>query len=76
VAICRALINEPEVLLCDEITGELDTETGEQILRLLKKINQEKGTTILLVTHDEKIAANSDRTVTLSDGRIVSDKTN
>jgi len=76
VAICRALINEPEVLLCDEITGELDTETGEQILRLLKKINQERGTTILLITHNEKIAADSDRIITLSDGRIVSDKTN
>ena len=76
MAICRALINEPEVLLCDEITGELDTETGEQILRLLKKINQERGTTILLITHNEKIAADSDRIITLSDGRIVSDKTN
>ncbi len=74
VAICRALINEPEVLLCDEITGELDTETGKQILKLLKKINQEKGTTIILVTHDEKIAEESNRIITLSDGRIVNDK--
>lgn len=74
VAICRALINDPEVLLCDEITGELDTETGKQILKLLKKINKERGTTILLVTHDEKIASESDRIITLSDGKIINDK--
>lgn len=74
VAICRALINEPEVLLCDEVTGELDTETGEQIVNLLKRINQEQETTILLVTHDQKVASESDRIITMSDGRIVADK--
>ncbi len=74
VAICRALINEPEVLLCDEITGELDTETGEQIIELLKKINRERDLTILLITHDQRIATVSNRIITLSDGRIVADK--
>ncbi len=74
VAICRALINEPEVLLCDEITGELDTETGEQIVRLLKRINQERNLTILLITHDQRVASESDRIITLLDGRIVADK--
>lgn len=75
VAICRALINEPEVLLCDEITGELDTETGEQIVALLRRINQERGLTVLLITHDQGVTAGSDRIITLSDGRIVADKT-
>jgi len=75
VAICRALINDPEVLLCDEITGELDTVTGEKIVHLLRKINQERGVTVLLVTHDLKIASESDRIVTLTDGRITSDRT-
>jgi len=75
VAICRALINDPEVLLCDEITGELDTVTGEKIVRLLREINQKKGVTVVLVTHDPKIASGSDRIVTLTDGNIASDQT-
>lgn len=74
-AICRALINDPEVLLCDEITGELDTVTGEKMVHLLREINQKRGVTVLLVTHDPKIASESDRTVTLTDGRITSDRT-
>jgi len=75
VAICRALINDPEVLLCDEITGELDTVTGEKIIGLLKEINRRRGVTVLLVTHDTKIASESDRIVILTDGRITSDRT-
>lgn len=74
-AICRALINDPEVLLCDEITGELDTVTGEKIIHLLREINQKRGVTVLLVTHDPKIASESGRIVTLTDGRISSDRT-
>ncbi len=75
VAICRALINEPELLLCDEITGELDTETGEQTVGFLRRINQEKGLTVLLVTHDQRVASESNRIITVTDGRIVADKT-
>ena len=75
VAICRALINDPEVLLCDEITGELDTVTGEKIVHLLREVNQQKGVTVLLVTHDPKIASESDRIVTLTDGKVASDRT-
>jgi len=75
VAICRALINDPEVLLCDEITGELDTVTGEKIVHLLREINQQRGVTVLLVTHDPKIASESDRIVTLTDGKVASDRT-
>ena len=75
VAICRALINDPEVLLCDEITGELDTVTGEKVVHLLREINQQRRVTVLLVTHDPKIASESDRIVTLTDGRITSYRT-
>lgn len=74
-AICRALINDPEVLLCDEITGELDTVTGGKIVHLLKEINQQRGVTVLLVTHDPKVASESNRIVTFTDGRVTSDRT-
>jgi len=75
VAICRALINDPEVLLCDEITGELDSVTGRRVVRLLREINRRRGVTVLLVTHDEKIASESNRIVTLTDGAVSSDRT-
>ncbi|MBP7933980.1 MAG: ABC transporter ATP-binding protein [Phycisphaerae bacterium] len=69
VAIGRALINEPQVLLADEPTGNLDARTGEGILGLLKALN-EKGQTVVMVTHDPKVASAAHRTVTLADGRI------
>ncbi len=75
VAICRALINDPEVLFCDEITGELDTATGEKIVGVLKDINQKRGLTVIFVTHDPQVASKSNRIVTLTDGKIISDKT-
>jgi len=71
VAIARALINRPEVILCDEPTGNLDSQNGENILRLLRKLNKEDGTTIVLVTHDKDIAASADRVVYLKDGIIL-----
>jgi len=74
VAICRALINNPEVLFCDEITGELDSATGEKIIGLLKEINQRKGVTVVFVTHDPKVSSKSNRIITLIDGKITSDK--
>ncbi len=74
VAICRALINNPEVLFCDEITGELDSATGEKIIRLLKEINQKEGVTVVFVTHDPTVSSKSNRIVTLRDGKITSDK--
>ncbi|RLI46815.1 ABC transporter ATP-binding protein [Candidatus Bathyarchaeota archaeon] len=75
VAICRALINNPEVLFCDEITGELDSATGEKIVSLLKEINQKEGVTIVFVTHDPMVSSKSNRIITLIDGKITSDKT-
>lgn len=73
VAICRALINNPKVLFCDEITGELDSATGEKIIGLLKEINQKEGVTIIFVTHDPTVSSKTLRIVTLKDGKITSD---
>lgn len=71
VAIARAVIYEPPLLLADEPTGNLDTATGEEILSLLDHLNHDLGTTIMLVTHNETVAAHCDRTLILRDGRIV-----
>jgi predicted ABC-type transport system involved in lysophospholipase L1 biosynthesis ATPase subunit len=70
VAIARALANEPQLLLADEPTGALDSETGQQILDLLRGVREEHGTTILLVTNDYAVAAQADRTLRLRDGRL------
>ena len=72
VAIARALINDPDILLLDEPTGNLDSKTGSEIISLLKQINKE-GTTIVLVTHDIDIAKNSRRIIHLKDGQIIRD---
>lgn len=71
VAIARALINKPEVLLCDEPTGNLDSENGQNTLRLLKDLNRNDRITVILVTHDKDIAASADRVVHLKDGMLV-----
>lgn len=70
VAIGRALINRPQVLLCDEPTGNLDSENGRNILNLLKELNRQEKTTVVLVTHDKDIASGADRVVYLKDGII------
>jgi putative ABC transport system ATP-binding protein len=70
VAIARALANEPRLLLADEPTGALDSETGAQILGLLRRLRDEHGTTILLVTNDDAVAAQADRTLRLRDGAL------
>jgi lipoprotein-releasing system ATP-binding protein len=69
-AIARALIAQPDLLLADEPTGNLDQETGREIIRLLRALNQQQNLTIVMVTHDQAIAAQADRTVRLVNGRI------
>lgn len=69
-AIARALINQPRVLLADEPTGNLDAETGGDIIRLLRDLNRNDGLTIIMVTHNHDIIADTDRVVRLVDGRV------
>lgn len=70
-AIARAVIYEPEILLADEPTGNLDSKSGNEIMSLFSKINREKEITILMVTHSEECASYAGRRITLSDGRII-----
>jgi putative ABC transport system ATP-binding protein len=74
VAIARALVMAPRVLLADEPTGNLDTTTGGEILDLLKRINREIGSTLVMVTHDADAAAACHRILSLKDGKLVSDR--
>jgi lipoprotein-releasing system ATP-binding protein len=69
-AIARALMPQPKLLLADEPTGNLDQKTGAEILAILRRLNQEQGLTIVMVTHDLKIAAQADRTVRLAEGLV------
>jgi putative ABC transport system ATP-binding protein len=73
VAIARALSVYPPVLLADEPTGNLDTHTGEDILRLIQDVHQQLGATVLIVTHDRNVAESCPRTITLRDGHVVDD---
>ncbi|MGE5606111.1 MAG: ABC transporter ATP-binding protein [Bacteroidota bacterium] len=70
VAIARALINEPEIILADEPIGNLDSKTGTEIMKLLKRINRERGKTIIQVTHSEEAAAYGDRIIQVRDGKV------
>ena len=74
VSIGRALINEPAFILADEPTGNLDSKTSREIIDILKLTNQKYNQTILLVTHDEKIALQADRVITIGDGKIIKDE--
>lgn len=74
VSIGRALINDPAFILADEPTGNLDSKTSGEIIDLLKYTNERFGQTILLITHDEKIALSADRIITIGDGRIIRDE--
>jgi putative ABC transport system ATP-binding protein/lipoprotein-releasing system ATP-binding protein len=70
VAIARALMNDPEVILADEPTGDLDEETEKEIMDLLKRINKEKGITLVLVTHNTELAGDATRRLEMSQGRL------
>lgn len=74
VSIGRALINHPAIVLADEPTGNLDSKASREIIDLLKMTNRKYDQTILLITHDEKIALEADRIITISDGKIVKDE--
>jgi putative ABC transport system ATP-binding protein len=74
VAIARALVNDPTILLADEPTGNLDTKTGEEIIGLFQKLHEEKGQTVIYVTHDSFIARHTQRIIRLVDGKIISDE--
>lgn len=74
VSLARALVNQPEVLLADEPTGNLDRATGHQIMVLLKELNQRQGLTIIMVTHDQEMAGYADRMIVIQDGKIMNGK--
>ena len=74
VAIARALVNNPQVIFADEPTGNLDSESGQVIMEILQKLNNEKGHTILLITHEKYTAEHAKRKIFLRDGEVVEDK--
>jgi macrolide transport system ATP-binding/permease protein len=74
IALARALINHPTVLLADEPTGNLDTRTSHEIMEIIRALNREQGVTVIVVTHEPDIAAYADRVITMRDGRILSDE--
>jgi putative ABC transport system ATP-binding protein len=73
VAIARALVNEPAIILADEPTGNLDSRSGEEIMNLLLSLNKERGTTLIIVTHDPDVAAQTQRIIHIRDGVVVED---
>lgn len=70
VAIARALANDPPIIIGDEMTGDLDSQTGFEVMRLIRQLNQEQGKTVIFVTHDPRMAEFSDRTINMLDGVI------
>ena len=74
VAIARSMVNNPALVLGDEPTGEVDSETSMQLIDLMRKMNRERGVTFVIVTHDMEIAGRTDRMIRLRDGRVASDE--
>ena len=74
VAIARSLVNDPELILADEPTGNLDSRTSIEIMEILQRLNRERGITVLLITHEHDIAEYATRVVTVRDGRILTDQ--
>ncbi|MBR4223793.1 MAG: ATP-binding cassette domain-containing protein, partial [Oscillospiraceae bacterium] len=73
VAIARAMANDPSIILADEPTGALDSRTGRMVMDLFHKLHTEQGKTIVLITHNNELAAETDRIITISDGNIIGD---
>lgn len=71
VAVSRALVNDPEIIVADEPTGNVDSKTGERIMDILKDLNKNKGKTVIIVTHDRDIAKDVDKVINIKDGQIV-----
>jgi putative ABC transport system ATP-binding protein len=71
VAIARALVNNPAIIMADEPTGNLDTKSGDEIMTLLKDLNKERGTTLIIITHDPEVAEQTNRIVSIRDGLLV-----
>ena len=76
VAIARALANDPKFLLMDEPTGNIDSKTAKEIIDLVKRLNEEKSATIIVVTHDQQIASHAKRTLQMLDGLIIEERVN
>ena len=76
VSIGRAIINSPAIMLADEPTGNLDSKASEEIISLLRVSNKKYNQTVIVITHDEKIALEADRIITIEDGRIIKDERN
>ncbi|MCE9537237.1 MAG: ATP-binding cassette domain-containing protein, partial [Nitrospirae bacterium] len=74
VAIARALVTSPSLLLADEPTGNLDTQSSQEIMRILETLNRDEGITIILVTHEVDVAAYAAREIVIKDGQILSDR--
>ncbi|MEL6105832.1 MAG: ABC transporter ATP-binding protein [Planctomycetota bacterium] len=73
VAIARALVNRPSILMGDEPTGNLDSKTSREVIRLFRELNEDQKITVILVTHDQNVARNAKRTIVLRDGEVVED---
>jgi putative ABC transport system ATP-binding protein len=74
VAIARALINDPAIIMADEPTGNLDSKSGKEIMDLILSLNKTRKTTIIIVTHDQNIARQTQRIINLSDGKVVGEE--